>query len=362
MDNLPLTVSNVSVQINGIGSCMASLNLQPQLSLSVQRDMIAAVEPWKSVLWILQDNFPVWCGPITSWVPTNGLDGTLPFQAATFETMAQYRQISTNLTFTGMDVFDIFRALGTYATSKPNGQIASFQTASNESGITDTLAFDGSQYQTIYDVWNAMVTAYNIEYTFRAGFTDAGNLGVFLTLGYPQLGRPYSSTNLNLTFPSQGIIDYQYQRQASSPANTIVITGATANGTTTFTSQSPHGVETDELSQGYPLLEGSATMPVPVTTQAQVNAYADGYITSTSILSQVTPVIVMGPDFFPRVREFQLGDECYFVATSPLHPADENTGAPGLQMKARIIGWTLYPPSAGNPEKTWINLGALTQL
>lgn len=363
MDNIPLTVSMASAQINGNGSLSATLQLRKDIPVSLQYDMVNAVRPWKNILWVFQDDYPVWAGPITSWMPTTIQDAQLPLQAATMEQFFAYRQISSTLSYTATDVFSIFTALGKYAVGKtPNGNISGLTWPGNTSGTTDTISYDGTQYQMVSDAWSNLVSTYDMEYTISPSLTEAGNIQTQLKLGMPTLGRPYADTQLQFIYPSANVTDYQMQIQSNNPANLIVATGQTSAETpVTYASQLPHGEATAELVQGYPLLEGSVSIQTPVTSQAQVNTFADGYISGQALLQQYTPVIVLGPSG-PQVKDIQLGDECVFIATSPLDPPDPNTGAPGLMVKCRVTGWTIYPPSPGQAEYSWINLAVVEEL
>lgn len=359
-DNLPCTVSSASAQINGIGQLSGTLQLRTDLPLNIQLDILAAVEPWKSVFWVLQDNIPVWCGPVTSWSPTTATGSQLPFQAATMETMLQYRLIDESINFVGVDIGFVFRELLLFAISKqPNGYISGLNISGQLLGIVDNVSFDGSYLQTVYDALNVLVNAYDLEYTFQPAMTSSGNLVINLLLS-THLGRYYTDSNLMLSYPSKTVLDYQWQRQANNPANAIIATGTTP-ASVTYLSDYPHGYNFNELNALYPLMEGSVSISQPINAQSDADAYSDGWVQTTSVTQQITPVLVMGQGAFPRIRELQLGDELVFVATSPLHPADPVTGAPGLQCTSRITGWTLSPPMPGTPETASVNLGGIQE-
>jgi hypothetical protein len=123
----------------------------------------------------------------------------------------------------------------------------------------------------------------------------------------------------------------------------------------------PHGVDLVVLGDGYPLLESSASLStVIVTSQAQINAYADGLLPAVTG-TQLTPLLTLGADQIPAVKDIVLGSYCQFNATSPLHPALPD-GSPGLQINGRVTGWTIYPPSAQQSEYSWLQLGSIEDL
>jgi hypothetical protein len=368
-DSLPIVGESFSRQICSVGSFTGALQLTGTASNSTVASWVSAVQPWKNLLWVLQDGYPVWNGVITGWPHESILDGTLPIQAATIEGMFQHRQVSDALSWTDTDVFEIWRQLLLYGVGKtPNGQIAGSGQYANSSGIVDTVAFSGviasvvedaSSLEMVYDCWNDLCTGYQMEYALTPAMTSDGSLYTLAQMGLPQMGRPFTETGLTFTFPSGGMTDYVWYDVASSPANREVVTGSgTATNSVSYVSVLPAGELDSELALGYPLLEDSASAPATVTSQAQINSYADGLVAANSIEAQVTPVLKMGGTSRPLARDIILGDECMFAATSPLHPARPD-GSPGLQAKFRIVGWVIYPPTDQQAEQTWYQLGGL---
>jgi hypothetical protein len=133
-------------------------------------------------------------------------------------------------------------------------------------------------------------------------------------------------------------------------------------------SEPPAGQDLVDLGNDYPLLETVVTYPgsAVILSQDQINAYANGILPSLTG-SQDTPVVIMGSDQHPKVNQINLGDGCYFVATSPMHPSSsgqfEIPGPPGLQYSGRVVGWTLQPQSQGQQiDQTSVQLGSLAQI
>lgn len=365
-DNLPVVVQSASAQLNGIGSMSGVLQMRNDLDLSVRINMIAALEPYKSVFWIFQDNQPIWAGPIIAWNPSTMVGATLPFQAATMESMFQYRLITESINFDNEDASFVFRELALYAVSKEmNSQISGLNISGPYLNTLINASFAGSNDQSVYDAWNTLISTYDLEYTIMPVYADqsGGSLALQfqLLVGSP-LMRPYSATNLQFTYPSKNVLDYQYIRQNNNLANVVYATGTDSTiNATSYESNFPNGVNQTELNNGYPLLESTVTIQQPVSGQSEVDAYATVWSQNTGVQDQITPSLVMGPNAYPKIADIRLGDECVFVATSPIHPAP-TTGGPGLIMAARITGWTITPPSQGTPETATINLGALTEV
>lgn len=429
---LPIVGQSASMQINGIGSFSGALQLlSNDTPVAIRRANIAAIEPWKCVLWVLQDNYPVWAGPITGWQPSSAQDGSLQFQAATMESILQYRilrdqavqysvvagsgtsprtavelaspQISsflpvivdesassssstTYLTYdviAGTDVFDLVRSVGRYAIGKaitdaanvpisiPSSavHVASMQVATNNAGITvlnsGDVKIDPNQGQSCYDLINSLSSTYGFEWCVAPGLTSTGNLALTLQLGYPRLGRSFTAAGLQFTYPSRNVVDYVWTRQAQTPTNAVYATGTDDLNTLTVLSKYPYGFDINELSTGYPLLELATALPTPTSStasaaQGQANAYAAGQVLTQSVLGQMTPSVTLGADAYPKLYDLMMGDDVMLTATSQLHPADANTGAPGLQVLTRMISWTLSFPSASSAETVQVMLSALT--
>src|ERR1035441_2323356 len=163
-DWLPLVPMNFARNINATGTFTGALNLTAGNTPAERANNILAVEPEKSVLWCFQDAVPVWGGIIGDWPHMSVLDNTLPLTCSTVESLFQKRLITDDLTFTNADIFDVFRGLAAYALGKdPAAGVAGFTMGSNESGVTTTISYAGSDKKAVYDAWTDLVTAYAFE-------------------------------------------------------------------------------------------------------------------------------------------------------------------------------------------------------
>jgi hypothetical protein len=359
-DNLPIVGQTATRQVCQVGSFTGFLPLvTASQNTNLVQTWVNALTPWKSLLWVLQDNAPIWGGVITGWPHQSITDGTLPIQAASIENMFKYRQVADTLTYTNLDIFEIFRQEMQYALSKaPNGNISGTGQYANTSGVLGTVANSGvigsivenSGFQSIYACFGDLVSSYGIEFTFTPSMTPNGSLYFQTQLGLPQLGRPYSSTGLQFRFPSRGSVDYAWQWIPTTPANLMVVSGTgSTDDTTTYV-----GIATalSDLDAGYPLLEGNSTFYGTVTSQAQVDQYAYNLLYSSAVNKSLTPLFSAGGDSVPRICDTTLGDEVMLIATSPLHPgqAPGSSNPPGgveaVSVPNGTGGWMLvYFPS-----------------
>ena len=353
-DWIPLTPQNFTRQVNGTGTFLAALNLTAG-SAAEQAAWRAGIANRRVVMWVLLDNVPVWNGIVWDWQPVSILDGTMPFSASTMDSLFAYRVIQDTLTFTGMDIFDIFRSLANYALTKDvNAGMAGLSLGDNEAGISATVTFTGSDMQLVSDAWTNMVAEFGFEYAFRPGLDANGNLATYLDLGCPELGLPFPQSGLAYNMPGN-LLDYQWTATGSTSSNKVIATATDSTGTATWTSQYPAGYDLTDLNSGAPLLEQAVSVTtISITDQAQIDAYATGYLPAVTG-TQLTPTLWLGNGQGPAVSDIILGSWCQIALTSPLHPAGAN-GQPGYQGIARIVSWTLYPPTDQQAEYTWIGL------
>jgi hypothetical protein len=370
--NLPLVVNSATMAINGIGQLDGYLPLQ---SGPANRAFVRALIPDQTMLWVLQDNYPIWCGIFADSNHSSIKNHQFPVTAYTPESILASRQIRSALTFTNADVLDIARGLVGYGFSPARGANAGLAnlvlspltaglTASQTFGVSNTLTAGGNTYtgsyssnQAVEDALSTFADAAAFEYNF-APRLDGGVLQVYFRLGYPAIGR-YNNPAVTLLHPG-AVIDYGRPIMRSKSANDIQGT-ASPNGTgAVLVSAAGHGLDAADLSQGNILRQTSVTWPGSgAISQAQVNQWTDTQI-SRFTAGTMVPTIVLGGGTQPSLTQIALGDAIRFAATSDLDPADPTTGAPGLQVTARVAAWSLQPPGpGGQPEELTLTLGAL---
>lgn len=362
-DTLPLHVQSFTRSMGGVGqpgTLSATLDLGT-IGGGSQSAYLGALEPRRSVLWVLQDNYPIWCGIVWDWPHSSVASNQLPIQAAEIGSLFAAREIRTNQQFgtlaAPVDLFVIVRGLLTYTLSKPNGGVAGLNLGTALSGTSTAIPFPAQNLPKILSVLTQFSSQYAFEFDFVPGLDQSGNLAITLQLGIPTITRPVAMTNLQFLYPGP-VVDYAYPRNGSSSVNSLIATANSA-GSIPWQSGATHGQNPADLASGYPLLEGSiAYTAAPVTLQSQIDGYADGQIAKKSGCATVPAVTVAGGQQ-PFAGQVAIGDEANLVATSTLHPANPD-GSPGLNTKVRIIGWTLTPPEDQQAETTVYALGGIT--
>lgn len=372
-DNIPLNVQSFSAQLNGSGTLSAQLTLNEIYAINAP--FVRALECRRAVLWVLEDNYPVWAGVVWDWPDTSRKQGTLPIQAHTFDSIWSHRLITDTIEYQQTDLFDAFTDLVVYgqskqsafietgvspaatrsaaylqmvATSGPVARLVLPTGAAAVSGVPWTASYVWSDLTQISSAWSDMCASGQLEYAFVPGRDSSGNLAVFLQLAYLQLGRPAATAGYTLSYPGN-CLDYGYQRTGSQSSNVIWATAPPNGSAEQWQSVYPHGADAGDLASGYPLMESTASWQGSVvTTQAQIDSWADGQV-ALKTQAMTLPVITVGGASYPRLRDISLGDATRFIATSALHPAQPD-GSPGLQAAVRITGWTAYPPGPQQAE------------
>jgi hypothetical protein len=378
-DDLPLDVQSLSANLNGTGTLNGSLNLNELPA--VNTPYITALTPRRAVLWALADGWPVWAGIVWDWPQMSMAQGTLSISAQTMDSLWSHRLITDTLEYPETDLFTTFLDLVSYGTSKDSSYIetgvspaqtrdpaylAMFATQGKvarlalpsglTSGVPWTASYTYSDLTQVSSAWSDMTASGNLEYVFAAGLDTAGELTVFLQLGYTALGRPLADSGIVFSYPGN-CTDYGWPVTGSQSANMIFATAPPNGSELTWESTYPHGADTSDLAS-FPVLESTVSWDGSyVTSQSQVNSFADGQV-ALMTAGMTTPTVNVGGAGYPRLQNVQLGDGCLLAITSPLHPPQAD-GSPGVQQEMRVTGWTAYPPGPQQAEYVQYSLSGV---
>lgn len=354
-DTIPLRVTSFSRNLGSVGlpgELQATLDLG---ALPSQSNLLAALEPRKTLLWALQDNYPVWAGVLWDWQHQSAAADALPIVAKEIGSLFQRRELRDDQTWTA-DQFDVVRNLVSYALGKTGGGVAQLVQSANESGTAVTATFPAANLGKISDLINQFTAQYQVEYAWDPGLSTPTSPIITLRIGNAAtMGRPYSSTNLQLIYPGN-VADYAWPRMGSSSANSVLATASNQGGTAWTSNVAAHGLDSADLAAGYPLLEDSISYTGSVIiAQSQIDAIADAQQQLVA-KSPTIPTVTIAGGQMPTVQQILLGDHATLCATSSLHPALGTQ--PGLVQDVRIIGWTVNPPG-DQPETTDLLLGGV---
>lgn len=360
-DTIPLRIDSFSRYLGGVGQpgqLSAKLDLG---ALPSQSNLLAALEPRKTLLWVMQDNYPVWAGPVWDWDHQSAASNELPIVAKEIGSLFQRREVRTDQSWT-VDQFDVIRNLVNYATGKASGGVAQLVHSTNTSGAASvTATFPAANLGKISDLISQHAAQYQIEYAWDPGLSAANTPVITLRIGFAAtMGRPYSSTNLQLIFPGN-LTDYAWPRAGSSSANSVKATASGQGGQSWESNTSTHGLDSADLAAGYPLLEDSISYTGSViTAQSQIDAVADARQLQVAKSPTIPSATIAGGQV-PTVQQILLGDHAMLAATSSYHPAPTSAPlTPGLMQDVRIIGWTVKPSGPDQPETTTLLLGGVS--
>jgi len=364
-DNIPLRVQQFDSAMGGVGQpgrLTGYLDLGAQSAVA-QAAYIAALEPRRCILWVLQDEFPVWCGIVWNTPIDSLVSNRMPVEATELASLFARRQVRSDQVFSsGTDLYAVIQGLFNYALGKTNGAVPNLVVGSATIGTTvggSGLTISAQNLPKVLDSVTQFCAQYGIEYVLQPGWNATYTAPqVSLVLGSPHLGRTWATTGLQLLYPSAYVLDYSFPRFGASSVNSLLATAANGGGTP-WLSAFPHGLYSADLTAGYPLLEDSITLSTStVVNQAQIDSYADGKLPLMQG-STTLPTVTVGGGGTPTVGQIAMGDEAMLVATSSYHPADPNTGAPGLQQLVRIVRWSVTPFDVDQVEKTQLLLGGI---
>lgn len=366
--DIPLRVTSFSRYLGGVGQPGQLMGYLDLGAIPNSANLMAALEPRRTLLWAQQDGYPVWAGVVWDWNHQSAASNQLPIIANELGSLFARRQIRDNLTggiWTGADEFDVLRQLVAYATNTSikgtQAAVAQLVMTTNESGVAVSESFQATNLTKVLDALDQTSQKYGLEYAWDPGLSSTGAPIITMRIGTTAtMGRPYSATNLQLVFPANAV-DYMWPRTGSQGRNSLLAIASGSGGTAWASNFTTHGRDTADLAAGYPLLEDSISYTGSVIgAQSQIDTFAD----NRQLLVAKTPTIgrfsIAGGQT-PLVRQVQLGDHAMAIATSTYHPAGPG-GAPGLVQDGRITGWTVYPPDAQmqQSERTDFFLGGVS--
>lgn len=359
-DEIPLHVQSASRQLGQVGALSGYVELTGAGGRLVAA---GALEPRRTLLWMLEDGYPVWHGVLWDQPMTTMAGSQMQVAAQGLESLMARRMIRDVLTFTGLDYADVWRGLLEYATNPavkgPGAPVAGLSAQPTGTNVSVSTSYAPGDMKNVGAAMADLETAGDFETTFEPVLDGSGGLATLARLA-PRLGQPYQNTGVQLTYPGN-LADYGWPRMGSQGANTVIATApanTSAGGTWTSNTAGGRGVDSADLLAGYPLLEAPVQYSgAAISAQAQIDAYADGHLSMVRRSPTIPGAVVdMSAASAPLVKALGLGDQAALLVRSPRHPARAD-GSPGLQQIVRIIGWQVTPPDQGQDGKITLTLG-----
>lgn len=344
LGELPLSVDSFSTALGEGGTLSGTLPLA-----GAPNDWYTVTTPGKTALHVIRDdNQIVWGGPIVGRAPSGTDKASL--RAETFEQWLKRRKIKTDLTYTSVDVFDIIRDVLDVVQGHTGGSLNIVISAAL-AGYTQTIAW---KYEDRAVVWDEIKRLSEVGNLFEAYFTIAQDI----TLGglfTPQLhfASPQVNTWLEpiaLEYPGN-VLSYTYPEAVE--ANAVAGLGK-GDGVSKLIAEEIDAA--GQLAEGWPLVDADLSLGEE-DDLTRLDARTKIELTA-NLIDNVIPEVTINGDL-PELQfgSFPLGIPCRLRATSLYHPAAAS-GAPGLDITRRVVGWSVKPPSDGGVEEVTLTLAS----
>jgi hypothetical protein len=281
---------------------------------------------------VLRNGLPVWGGVVIKRRPSNG--GTLAeITAETLEGWLGRQEIQVDLTYTGVDVFDIVRGLITQVQSVAGGNMR-IDVGSNTAGQPATITYAGQDSTKALDAIQALAdVGPGFEYTI--GWSRSGSVFTpIMTMAAPGVSSGLDA--ILLEYPGN-LADYNYPEDGTNAPNAMTGVGAGAAGVPLLARVADTA---GQLAGGYPVTYGQVQFKTE-TDYGRLLARTTAAL-AAGLADYVVPTAVLRGDADPQFGDFPLGVAVRLRATSMYHPAGIN-GSPSLDVTRRVTGWTVAP-------------------
>lgn len=268
-DYLPISVKTLNVKLMNHGTFTGTMVVNADFEN--YRDKIL---PGRTVLWVLDEQIPIWCGVLWDWDHSSEESGMLDINAQTFGSLLNRRVISDAMSWTNTQPYDIFKDIVNYTLAKTGGEISNL---APEKFRTDpftttpmTRAYQGSDHSNLWETLVDIAGDAGFEFDFVPSLTlDPLAFAIRLS---PEV--PLHTAVPTLTYPGN-VDDFSYPTTTSGVATYVRVTGSAADNSY-IVSAYPHGVDEPAIADSWPLLEtvvaaGTATG----IAQADVDTRAD---------------------------------------------------------------------------------------
>nr|WSZ97283.1 hypothetical protein OH820_17905 [Streptomyces sp. NBC_00857] len=311
----------------------------------------AAVIPGRTAVWVERDRTIWWGGIIWTADLSSTARGTpaqAQIQAATFDSYLDHRLLTTDLTATDLDQFEIARRLVEFAQHTDGGDIGIRTTATQTSGIKRTRKYSRYDLPKLRDLLDKLAATDNgFEWRIRCYRDTDGERVKELQLGYPRITTSSAGTDTVLNFPGP-ITSYHFPYDATTRA-----THWRSRGATNTTSQRPLMSAAlyipGAIEEGWPRLDGTSDYTT-VASKTVLDEHATADLREAWNRSTVPEITVnldaaaLTPAILGATVRLRIADVW----------SDQFTG------RYRVIGYTVRAPERGQAETATLLLDAAT--
>lgn len=347
IDTLPVEQVSFTNELRGVGTFTGSIPLYAD-SLAASR-VLAATIPHRTKLFVERDNALVWGGRL---IPPRDYDsGYARLAVSAEETLGVFaNRYLPNLTYIGVDQFDIFRGIIATLQADPGGDMG-LQVSSGLSGVLRDRTYLLADQTTGLDALTDLSEVINgFEFATQVVWDETMRPQEKILLAYPRMGRAGRDAG--------AVLEYD---RFSGGGNVATYTWSDGPGLYTkswATTETEEGVQlvantvnTDLLGQNYPLLEQTQAFDgvVKLETLQQhadaLAAYAAGHRVTAEFTVKARPGLELG--------DWQMGDEFLTRISDYRFPPDPVTGRPGFSGYMRVVGWEIEPVTDSGEQYTF---------
>lgn len=339
VDSLPLTGVQFDDYIGKPGQLRATVPL-PDRDLAARAR--TALQPGRTAVWLERDSDLWWGGILWTCTPSGDEQGRMrvEIQAGTFDSYLDHRVLSTDLSATGMDQFDIVRALIDHIQDQDGGDIG-IEYARERSGVRrdQSYAFtDVARVRELVDRLAALENGFEWRIHCYRDPSTARRVKL-LQLGHPKIRAGASEIVLDRPGP---LLSYNIPSDATVQANVWIARGASGNtnqAADSLPTLSDKKVDTDDLKAGWPRLEGTSDHS-SISDKATLDGLATAEL-ARAHRPEVIPETTVRMD--DRISPALLGA----TVRLRIHDLWHSEGA---DLRYRVVGLSVTPPERAKAE------------
>lgn len=347
IDTLPIEQVTFGVELRGVGVFTGSIPLYGD-DLDAERVMAATI-PHRTKIFVERDGTLVWGGRIIPPRDYDSSTGRITINAE--ETVGAFaNRYLPNLSWYGVDQFDIFRGIVTTLQSDVGGDLGLVLGAEMSGVLRDRNYLLGDQTVGLDALTNLSEVINGFDWATQVVWDENNDPQERIVLFYPRMGRVGNQSGLVLEhdrFTGGGNVAHYTWSDGPGLFTRSWATTETEEGVQLVASKT----NTDLIAAGYPLLEQSQSYDGIVILQTlqdhadALSAYASGHRVTAELTVKASDGLELG--------NWQMGDEALVRVSDWRFPADPVTGAPGFAGYLRVVGWEVTPDADGIEEYTF---------